>query len=265
MLKEVWPMPRISPIQTMVTVLVGLTLSLHPAAAGAAKLILALGDDSYIPSGAVQEVEVKKELGEYELDEFAVVILSNVSYGALPSAVREGLSEYLSRGGSLLITGGPNAYGSGGYRVVANILPFEIRADQDWTARPFKPVIPLQPGHPILEGVTLRTVGNFNDLNPKPGAVEIAQYAGGGLGRGIGGGPGGPIITRGTFPNPMVAEQRVGQGTALGIAFDLGQEVRSSWADGSRFVQNLLNYLVALSPLEPKPRVKAGGRGERGR
>ncbi|MGH7422263.1 MAG: hypothetical protein ACREJ1_01150 [Candidatus Methylomirabilales bacterium] len=252
-------MSRISPIRALVGVLVGLYLSLHPAAAGAAKLILALGDDSYIPSDAVQGAEVKKELGEYELVEFAVVILSNVSYGGLPAAVQGGLSEYLSRGGSLLITGGPNAYGSGGYRAMGDILPFEIRAEQDWRAAPFKPVIPLQPGHPILEGVTFRTVGTFNDLNPKPGAVEIAQYAGGGLGRG---GPAGAVLGGGTYQSPMIAERRVGQGTVVGVAFDLGQEARSGWADGSRFVRNLLTYLAALSPLEPKPREKEGGGGE---
>jgi hypothetical protein len=256
-------MSRISPIRVLVGVLVGISLSLLPASAEASKLILVLGDDSYIPSDAVQGAEVKKELGEYELLEFAVVILSNVSYGGLPAAVQGGLSEYLSRGGSLLIAGGPSAYGSGGYRAMADILPFEIRAEQDWTARPFKPVIPLQPGHPILEGVTFRTVGNFNDLNPKPGAVEIAQYAGGGLGRGVGGGPGGLI--GGTFQSPLIAERRVGQGTVVGVAFDLGQEVRSGWADGTRFVQNLLNYLAVLSPLEPKPREKERGGGERGR
>ena len=258
-------MLRISPIRVLVGVLVGLTLSLHPAAAGAAKLILALGDDSYIPSNAVQGAEVKKELGEYELVEFAVVILSNVSYGGLPAAVQGGLSEYLGRGGSLLITGGPNAYGSGGYRAIADILPFEIRAEQDWRAAPFKPVIPLQPGHPILEGVTFRTVGTFNDLNPKSGAVEIAQYAGGGLGRGIGGGPGGAVLGGGTYQSPMIAERRVGQGTVVGVAFDLGQEARSGWADGARFVRNLLTYLVALSPLEPKPREKEQGGDERKR
>jgi hypothetical protein len=51
----------------------------------------------------------------------------------------------------------------------------------------------------------------------------------------------------------------------LGIAFDLGQEVRSDWADGNRFVRNLLNYLAALSPLEPKPREEEKGGGERRR
>lgn len=243
-------MSRISPIRVLVGVLLGLSLLFYPAAAMAAKLILALGDDSYIPGDAVQGAEVKKELGEYELLEFAVVILSNVPYGGLPGAVQGRLSEYLDRGGSLLITGGANAYGSGGYQAVADLLPFEIRAPQDWRAVPFKAVIPRQPGHPILEGVTFPSVGTFNDLNPKPGAVEVAQYAGGGTAAGA------------RYASPLIGERRVGQGTVVGVAFDLGQEVRSGWADGSRFVRNLLAYLVALSPLEPKPEEKGERSGE---
>ena len=244
-------MLRISPIRVLVGVLVGLTLSLHPAAAGAAKLILALGDDYYIPSNAIEGAEVKKELGEYELGEFAVVVLSNVSYGGLPGAVQGGLSEYLGRGGSLLITGGPNAYGSGGYQALADLLPFEIRAPQDWRAVPFKAVTPLQPGHPIIEGVTFHTMGSFNDLNPRAGAVEIARYAGGKTAAGA------------RYESPLIAERREGKGTVVGIAFDLGQEVRSGWAGGARFVRNLVAYLVALSPLEPKPREQESGGDER--
>lgn len=244
-------MSRISPMRALVGVLVGLSLSLSPATAGADKLILALGDDSYIAGKAIEGAEVKKELGEYELVEFAVVILSNVSYGGLPGVVQGGLSEYLGRGGSLLITGGPNAYGSGGYQAVADLLPFEIRASQDWRAVPFKPVIPRQPGHPILEGVTFPSVGTFNDLNPRAGAVEIAQYAGGRTAAGA------------RYESPLIAERRVGKGTVVGIAFDLAQEVRGGWADGGRFVRNVVAYLVALSPLEPKPREEKPGGDER--
>ncbi|MFQ5846405.1 MAG: hypothetical protein ACE5IQ_01885 [Candidatus Methylomirabilales bacterium] len=244
-------MPRISLLRVAMGVLLGLILWVQPAAA-ASKLILALGDGSYIRSGAVKGwtgAEVKRGLGKYELVEFAVVILSNISYGGLPEAVRGGLSEYLSRGGSLLITGGPNAYGSGGYQAMADLIPFEIRGERDWRAVPFKPVIPLQTGHPILSGVTFQTVGNFNDLNAKPGAAEIAQYAGGGTAQGA------------QFASPLIVEQSVGQGTVVGVAFDLGQEVRGGWADGTRFVRNLLTYLVERSPLKPKPR--EGYRGGR--
>ncbi|MGH7371932.1 MAG: hypothetical protein ACREJL_05300, partial [Candidatus Methylomirabilales bacterium] len=162
--------------------LLGLMLLPQVAAAEPAKLILALGDDSYVPADAVKAwtgAEVRHALGKRDLLEFAVVILSNIAYGALPPAVREGLPEFVRRGGSLVITGGPNAYGSGGYQSVASLIPFEIRAESDWIAVPFKAVILLQPDHPILAGVTFQTVGILNDLNPKKsGAVEIARYAG---------------------------------------------------------------------------------------
>lgn len=236
-------MCRIRPIRVIMSVLLGLSVWLHPGAAAASKFILALGDDSYMAPEEVQAwtgAEVRKELGEHELVEFAVVILSNIPYAALPEAVQGHLNEFLTRGGSLLITGGPNAYGSGGYQAVAGLLPFEIRAEQDWRAVPFKPVSPLQPGHPILQEVTFQTVGAFNDLNPKAGAVEIAQYTGG------------QTVTGALFLSPLIAEQQVGTGTVVGIAFDLGQELRGGWPGGSQFVQNVLTYLVARSPLEPK-------------
>jgi hypothetical protein len=236
-------------------VLLGLSLWLHPGVAAASKLILALGNASYISPEAVKAwtgADVEMVLGEYELEEFAVVILSNISYAAIPETVRIGLSDFLGRGGSLLITGGPSSYGSGGYQAIAQLLPFEIRAPDDWRARPFKAVIPIQPDSPILQGVTFQTIGSFNDLNPKPGAVEIARYAGG---RVVGGFRGGAV-----YQSPLIAEQTAGSGTVVGIAFDLGQEVQGGWPDGSLFMQNLLTYLVSRSPLEPK--LDEQGKGE---
>ncbi|MFQ5962349.1 MAG: hypothetical protein ACE5MG_13230 [Candidatus Methylomirabilales bacterium] len=227
-----------------------LVLLLGEAAAGPSKLILVLGDDSYIPAEAVQALtraQIIRGLGERDLLEFAVVIFSNIPYGLLPRGVHEGLPEFLSRGGSLLVTGGPNSYGTGGYQPIAPLLPMEIRAAQDWIAAPFKVVIPLQPEHPVLEGVTFRTVGAFNDLNPKAGAVEIARYAGGGGRRRL---PFGEKVGA-KFPSPMIAEQHVGNGTVLAIAFDVGREIRNGWAGGPHFVQNVLAYLVERSPLKP--------------
>jgi hypothetical protein len=225
-------MSRKNPIRVLIGVLLGVSLWLYSATAQPTKLVLALGDDSYVPAEAVTGTEVANELGDRDLMEFAVVILSNIPYNQLPGAVQEHLTEFLDQGGSLLITGGPNAYGSGGYQAMSAVLPFEIRTSDDWRTVPFKPIIPVQSGHPILRGVTFRTVGTFNDLNPRAGAVEIAQYAGGGTG----------------FPSPLIAEQRVGQGTVVGVALDLGRELQNGWRDGNRFVQNLLTYLVTRSP-----------------
>ena len=224
-------MLRTKPIYMLIGLLLGISLWSYAAAAEPSKLILALGDGSYLP-GEVTGAEVTHELGDRDLMGFAVVILSNVPYDQLPGAVREHLTTFLDQGGSLLITGGPNAYGSGGYQPMAALIPFEIRTSNDWRAVPFLEIIPLEPGNPILQGVTFGTVGWFNDLNPKPGVTEIAQYAGGKTG----------------YPSPLIAEQQVGQGTVLGVAFDLGQQVQGGWADGSRFVQNVLTYLVTRAP-----------------
>ena len=244
--------PFFAPLRRLLPgLLLGLTLLVRPAAAEPPKLILTLGDDSYIPAEAVKATtgaETKNQLGERDVMEFAVIVLSNIPYGVLPPTVKDRLPKFLSKGGSLLITGGPNSFGSGGYQPVASVIPFEIRAERDWIAVPFKAVIPLQPDHPILQGVTFRTVGNLNDMNPrKSGATEIARYSGGGtfdlFRRRIGS----------TYPFPLIAEQRVGHGTVLGVAFDLGREIRDGWADGTRFVQNILAYLVQRSPLKQRP------------
>ena len=217
---------------TLMALLMCAGFSSYPAAEEYSKRILVLGDASYLPAEEVAGAEVTYELDDRDLMEFAVVILSNIPYGQLPGAVQEHLADFVNQGGSLLITGGPNAYGSGGYQAIATLIPFEIRTPEDWRVVPFREVIPIEPGHSILQGVTFRTVGSFNDLNPKRGATEIAQYAGAGTG----------------YPSPLIAEQGVGQGTVLGVALDLGQEVGGGWADGSRFVRNLLTYMVTRAP-----------------
>lgn len=216
-------------ICTLIALLLGAGLWSSSAAEETSKRILVLGDASYLPAEAVAGAEIARELGEGDLMRFAVVILSNIAYSQLPGTVQEGLTGFVEQGGALLITGGPNGYGSGGYQPIAAILPFEIRTNDDWRVVPFREVIPLEPGHPILQEVTFRTVGSFNDLNPRRGATEIAQYAGAGVG----------------FPSPLIAERYAGQGAVLGVALDLGQEVRGGWADGDRFVRNLLTYLLA--------------------
>jgi len=211
------------------------------------KLVLALGDTSYLGEEAVAQAgaALRMELGEFGLDEYSLLILANVPLAAIPAGVREGLPDFLSKGGSLLLTGGPGAFGSGGYEAIASILPFGLRGGGDWRANPFKPVLLLESGHPIFAGVSFPTIGAFNDLNPRPGASELAQYQGGATATG-----------GAKFSSPLVAEAGVGSGAVVGVAFDLGAEVRGGWGAGPQFVRNIVKYLVDRSPLVPKPRKK---------
>jgi hypothetical protein len=172
-------------------------------------------------------------------------VLANTPFSSLPPSTQEDLVNFVGGGGALLITGGAQSFGSGGYKAVAPIIPFEIRSDNDWRFITFRPPVPLQSGHPILAGVTFITVGTINDMNPRPNAVEILQSAGGGGGAGrtgpsrAGGGGGGGFLY------PLVAEVGVGAGRVIGIAFDLNDF--AGMRDRDLFVQNTLTYLLATS------------------
>lgn len=218
-----------------------------PATEHLPKLALALGDTAFLREEVVAEAGavLRIDLGEFGLDEYSLVVLANVPLAAVPAAVREGLPDFVSKGGSLLVTGGAGAFGSGGYEAIAPILPFALRGGADWRANPFKPVLLLQPGHPIFGGVSFPTIGGFNDMNPRSGASELAQYQGGATTAGA------------KFSSPLIAEAGLGSGAVVGVAFDLAAEIQGGWGDGAQFVRNLVNYLVARSPLVPKPRKKS--------
>jgi hypothetical protein len=204
--------------------------------------MLTLGNPSFINAAAVKQAtgaEVTQD-ASVPLSQVAVLVLANTPRASLPQAVQEGLVEYVRSGGALLIAGGAQAFGSGGYQAVASIIPFQIRSDNDWRFISFRPPVALQPGHPILAGVTFLTVGTVNDMNPRPDATEILQSAGGGRAPsvdGIGGG--------GSYLYPLIAELAVGSGRVIGIAFDLNDF--AGMRDRDLFIQNTLGYLLAAS------------------
>lgn len=164
---------------------IGILLSWAPSLsqdllADAGLSILSLGDDSYVTWSEVEArtgAVVRRELGDSPLAAFSVVVLSNVSHDSLPEAVRDGLADHLTRGGTLLITGGKQSYGSGGYAGTAlgDLLPLKPSRD-DWLPHPFGPTLIFQPDHPILRGVVIPTMAFFNELDLNSGAQEIAQY-----------------------------------------------------------------------------------------
>ena len=219
-------------------VLVGIFVMLGWAAAAEAagpRVILALGNVSFIDAQAILKAtgaEVTQDPGKAPLKDVAVLVLADVPFGSLPQPVQGGLIEYVNSGGALLITGGAQSFGSGGYQAVAPIIPFEIRSDNDWRAFPFRSPIPLQPGHPILAGILGQgffTIGTLNDMNPRSGATEILQSPGGG----------------GSFMSPLIAELGVGAGRVVGVAFDPNR--LTGWDLRDLFVRNTLDYLLASS------------------
>jgi len=236
--------------------LVGWWLVFEPlqAASGSA-MILSLGDDSYITWSEVEArigAAVTRELGDVPLSEFSVLALSNVSYSSLPEAVRDGLQEYLARGGSVLVTGGKHSYGSGGYAgtELGELLPLRPSRD-DWLPHPFGQTLLLQPGHPILQGVEIPTMAFFNELDLNGGAVEIAQYRKASKAGVVGGRDpgGGEVQGGGRRPMPLIAERSLGGGPLLAIALDM--TLTGDWKGRDRFAQNCIEYLLQRSQIQP--------------
>ncbi len=204
--------------------------------ADTAAMILSLGDDSYITWSVVESqtgAVVKRELGETRLTDYSLLILSNISYVSLPEAGHHGVQEYLERGGSVLVTGGKQSYGSGGYTgtELADLLPLRPSRD-DWLPHPFGPTLILQPGHPILTGVEIPSMAFFNEVELNVGAIEIARY-----------------VRTQRLPHPLIAEQRLGSGTILAVALDM--TLTGDWKDRDHFAQNCVEYLLKRSRIEP--------------
>ena len=208
------------------------------------RAILVLGNAAFVNDASVQQATgavVSRDPG-MPLQDVAVLVLANAPFSSLPQPIQDGLVDYVDGGGAVLITGGAHSFGSGGYKAVAPIVPFEIRSDNDWRFIAFRPPIPLQPGHPIISGVTFITIGTVNDMNPRPGALEILQSAGGGS---AGLRAGGGVTGGGSYLYPLIAEVAAGSGRVVGIAFDLND--LAGMRDRDLFVQNTLTYLLATS------------------
>ena len=217
-------------------------------AAQPARMILALGNTGFLDPKGIQAAtgaEVKTGLDKFQLKDFSVVVLANIAFPALPGPVQQGLVQYVNYGGTVLITGGAQSFGSGGYDAVAPIIPFQIRSASDWRFTPFRSPVPIQPGHPILAGVTFITVGNLNDMNPRADATEILQAAGGGSAAGGAGGGG-------SYPYPLIAELGLGAGRVIGIAIDLNEF--AGMQDRDLFVRNTIGYLLRASGIGPPTR-----------
>ena len=221
-----------------------------PTAAQSPRMILALGSIGFLDPKSIETATgavVKLDMEKSQLKDFSVVVLANVPFTALPGPVQQEIAQYVNGGGAVLITGGSQSFGSGGYQAVSPIIPFEVRSGSDWRGMPFRLPVLIQPSHSILAGVSFISVGNLNDMNPRRDATEIMQAAGGGSAPGRAPGTGG--AGGGSYPYPLIAELSVGAGCVLGIAFDLNEF--GGMRDRDLFVRNTMAYLLSASRITP--------------
>ena len=221
-------------IAALLAILIAVSASPLSVFGQGTRQVLVLGNPQFIDDQAIAQATgaaVSRNTGAVQLADVAVLVLANIAVASLPEHVRSGLVQYVSSGGALLITGGNRSFGSGNYQGVSSVLPFAIRANDDWRAIPFRSPVPIQPGHPILAGVEFTTIGSVNDMNPLPGATEILQAAGGGGG--------------GSYPYPLIAERSIG-GRVIGMAFDPDSLI-GAMPTLPRLVQNTLQYLLESS------------------
>ena len=240
-------MRRRAVVRASISLVLGCLVSVAAAQAPrpSSPMILALGSTGWLNPSDIQAATgalVKQDMENFQLKDFAVIVLANVAFGSLPASVQQGLVEYVSNGGAILITGGSQSFGSGGYQAVSPIIPFQIRSASDWRITPFRPPVLIQPGHPIMAGVAFLTVGALNDMNPRPDASEILQAAGGGSAAGRAARAGG-----GSFPYPLITEVGAGGGRVIGIAFDLNDF--AGMQDRDLFVRNTIGYLLRASQM----------------
>tara|TARA_B100000029_G_scaffold400825_1_gene399876 strand:- start:248 stop:1867 length:1620 start_codon:yes stop_codon:yes gene_type:complete len=116
-----------------------------------------------------------------ELFEYDVVVLSDVNYRALGDVAMEMICDYVEQGGSLLVAGGPYAYGNGefGGSRFLDVLPVRLRGpfDLKWSGKGKSWRLAAKaPKHDVLNGISFDQsprVYWHHFVTPKPAATVV--------------------------------------------------------------------------------------------
>jgi uncharacterized membrane protein len=146
------------------------------------------------------------------LSKFSGVLLSDVNPRALGFVGRGLLKDWVERGGTLIVTGGPCAFGKGQTKgtVLEDLYPVQVRPDDLADGGPFQPGGALPATCPPYRG----GAGCFliHQSESKPGA-QVALRCNG---------------------SPLLAYQKVGSGTVVvftGTALETDRKVRPFWSE----------------------------------
>ncbi len=118
-----------------------------------------------------------------ELFQFDLLVLSDVNYRAMGDVAMEMVCDYVEHGGSLLVAGGPYAFGNGEFQGARflDVLPVRLRGpfDLKWAGKGKSwKLISDPPQHPLLKGVGFDQsprVFWHHFVTPKPNARVVLK------------------------------------------------------------------------------------------
>jgi uncharacterized membrane protein len=162
------------------------------------------------------------------LSKFSVVLLSDVNPRALGFLGRGLLKDWVEQGGTLIVTGGPCAFGKGQTRgtMLEDLYPIQVRPDDLTDGGPFQAGRALPAGCPPYRG----EAGSYliHQSEPRPGAQIVLRCKG----------------------SPLLAYQKVGSGTVIvftGTALENDQKLRPFWSEEA-WGQWSSDFLRAILP-----------------
>jgi hypothetical protein len=162
-----------------------------------------------------------------DLSKYTLVLLSNVNPRALGFMARSMLHDWVEQGGTLIATGGPNAFGKGQTRgtMLEELYPVQVRADDLATGGSFQlgEALPAncQPYHGQAGSYLIHQTA------AKPGARVVLKCQG----------------------YPLLAYQKVGLGTVVvftGTALENDQQMQPFWSEPAwaRWSAQFLNAVL---------------------
>jgi uncharacterized membrane protein len=146
------------------------------------------------------------------LSRYSLVLLSNVNPRALGYLGRKLLRDWVEKGGTLIVTGGPNAFGKGQTKgtTLEDLCPIQVRPDDLIDGGPFRPGQALPPTCPTYRG----QAGSYllHQTTARPAARVVLECNG----------------------CPLLAYQKVGTGTVVvftGMALATDRQLQPFWSE----------------------------------
>jgi uncharacterized membrane protein len=147
-----------------------------------------------------------------ELSKYSLVLLSDVNPRALGFLSRGLLQDWVEQGGTLLVTGGPCAFGKGQTRgtVLEDLYPVQVRPDDLVEGGPFQPGGSLPATCPPYRGEAGSPLMHLTTAKPDAQVVLRCKE------------------------HPLLAYRKVGRGTVVvftGTGLETDQKVRPFWSE----------------------------------